>query len=76
MNAQDTSNFLALKDVLAKAVSGSKSINNTDNANYDIDIHVDQLANDYDVDKMVERVKKQITKDAGYRNVNAVRHMR
>lgn len=76
LNAQDTSNFLALKDVLAKAVSGSKSINNTDNANYDIDIHVDQLANDYDVDKMVERVKKQITKDAGYRNVNAVRHMR
>ena len=76
LNAQDTSNFLALKDVLAKAVSGSKSINNTDNANYDIDIHVDQLANDYDVDKMVERVKKQITKDAGYRNVNEVRHMR
>ena len=46
------------------------------NATYEININVDHLNNDYDVDKVVERVKKKIVQDAGYRNVTQVRKFR
>ena len=39
-------------------------------------INVDKLTNDYDVDKVAERVKKIIVKDSGYRNVTQVRNFR
>ena len=76
LNAQDTANFIALKDVLSKAVSGAGSISNSENMTYDIDINVDHIANDYDVDKVAERVKQQITKSARYRNVTAIQNIR
>ena len=77
LNAADTQNFLALKDVLSKAVSSSKSVSNSygDTA-FEINVNVDHINNDYDVDKIVTRVKKDITKSAGYRNVTQVRNFR
>ena len=77
LNAADTQNFLALKDVLSKAVSSSSSISNSyGDATYEININVDHINSDYDVDRMAERVKKIIVKDAGYRNVTQVRNFR
>ena len=76
LDAKDTQNFLALKDVLSKAVSNSKSINNNESNMFEINVNVDKISNDYDVDKMVERIKKKIVGDASYRNVNAVRLFR
>ena len=76
LNAQDTKNFLTLKDTLTKAVSGTGSIMNDTNMTYDIDINVDHIANDYDVDQIANRVQKKIVQSAGYRNVNAVRNLR
>lgn len=77
LNAADTKNFLALKDVLSRAVHSSNSVSNSyGDATYEININVDHLNNDYDVDKVVERVKKIIVKDAGYRNVTQVRNFR
>lgn len=78
LNATDTKNFIALKDVLAHAMSSTGQINNSygGNATYEININVDHLNNDYDVDKVVERVKKKIVQDAGYRNVTQVRKFR
>lgn len=77
LNAADTKNFLALKDVLSRAVHSSNSISNSyGDATYEININVDHLNNDYDVDKVAERVKKIIVKDAGYRNVTQVRNFR
>ena len=76
LDSNDTRNFLMLRDTLSKAVSGTKSILNDNNTTYDIDINVDHIANDYDVDRIADRVKKQITQSAGYRNVTAVRHLR
>ena len=78
LNATDTQNFLALRDVLSKALSSTNSVTNSygGDAMYEININVDHLNNDYDVDKVVEKVKKEITKGAGYRNVTQVRNFR
>lgn len=77
LNAQDTKNFIALKDVLSKAIGSTGAVENTyGNATYEININVDHLNNDYDVDKVVERVKKKIVQDSSYRNVTQVRKFR
>lgn len=77
LNAADTKNFLALKDVLSRAIHSSNSVSNSyGDATYEININVDHLNNDYDVDRVAERVKKIIVKDAGYRNVTQVRNFR
>ena len=78
LNAQDTKNFIALKDVLDKAMHSTNEINNSygGDATYEINISVDKIANDYDVDKMAERIKKIIVKDSSYRNVTQVRNFR
>ena len=76
LNAQDTKNFLALKDTLSKAVSGTSNIVGDTNMTYDIDINVDHIANDYDVDQIANRVQKKIVQSANYRNVNAIRNIR
>ena len=78
LNATDTKNFVALKDVLAD-VMGHITDNNTTtygDSTYEININVDHLNNDYDVDKVAKRVEKIITQDASYRNVTAVRNFR
>ena len=36
----------------------------------------DKIEKDYDVDRVVEKVKKEIVKGAGYRNVTQVRNFR
>ena len=78
LNAQDTKNFIALKDVLSHAVGTTNRVENSygGNATYEININVDHLNNDYDVDRVVERVKKKIVQDSGYRNVTQVRKFR
>ena len=77
LNAQDTKNFLGLRDVLQKAVGSANSVtNSTETAMYEININVDHINNDYDVDKIASRIKKDIIKDAGYRNVTQVRKFR
>ena len=76
LNAQDTKNFLALRDVLGKAINSTSGQKENDNAFYEININVDHIANDYDVDRMAERIKKDIIKSAGYRNVTQVRNFK
>lgn len=77
LNAQDTKNFMALRDVLDKAVGSTSSVTNTnETAMYEININVDHINSDYDVDKIAARIKKDIIKDAGYRNVTQVRNFR
>ena len=78
LNATDTKNFLALRDVLSDVMGSISSTDNSYRSNdvYNINVNVDKIANDYDVDKMVEKVKKEITKSAGYRNVTQARAFR
>ena len=69
LNAQQTQNFIALRDTL----DSIKGINAKSGDNYyDIHIDVDQISNDYDVEKMMEKMQKIIVDNASYRNVNAI----
>ena len=43
---------------------------------FEINVDVDKITNDYDVDKMVDRIKQQIINSAGYRNVNTINMIR
>ena len=78
LNAKDTKNFIALKDVLSHIMTSANNLSESygGNATYEININVDHLNNDYDVDKVAERVKKKIVQDSGYRNVTQVRKFR
>lgn len=69
LNARDTENFIQLKNILADGLNGKGS--SGDNY-YDVHIEVDQLSNDYDVEQMMDKMKRLIEEDAAYRNVNAV----
>mgnify|MGYP006988978859 CR=1 FL=1 len=42
---------------------------------FDINISAD-INSDYDVDRLADRIKKQIYDDASYRNVNAISYIR
>ena len=78
LNAADTKNFLALKDVLSRAVKAAGSLDESSggDATYEININVDHISNDYDVDKIAKRVGKIITTNSSYRNVTQVRNLR
>lgn len=76
LNATDTRNFLALKDVLSRAIGAVDSTVSTGDATYEININVDHLNSDYDVDRVAQRVKKIIVSDSSYRNVTQVRNFR
>ena len=77
LNARDTENFLQLRDILGEVLTKTRDLGNSNSENngdnyYDIDIQVDRLSNDYDVDQLVRKIKKEITKDASYRNVRTI----
>lgn len=76
LNARDTENFIKLKDTLSSLMktTSSSSINSNDIININIDVK--EIANDYDVDQMINRVKKEITKAASNRNVNTISRRR
>ena len=78
LNAKDSENFLALKDILASLlntkISGGNVGNGGDNY-FDIDISAN-IGSDYDVDKLTEKIKKDIYNDGQYRNVNTINFLR
>lgn len=77
LNAKDTENFIALKDILSKALTGKTSTGQSSGDNYyEIHINVDEIGSDYDVDQLTERIKEKINEDASYRNVNAINFLR
>lgn len=78
LNSTDSKNLIILKDVLSSLLNGKNNIDNKNNggANYfDIDITA-ELKNDYDVDQLAARIKKQIQQDGQYRNVNTINFLR
>ncbi|MDY4524416.1 MAG: phage tail tape measure protein [Treponema sp.] len=72
LNPRDTENFIQLKDILSSIMSNNiPTITEgarTANSNFEININVDSISSDYDVDRLVERVKKDIVEDSSYRN--------
>lgn len=78
LNPKDTENFIQLKNILANVMSGATgNTNGKGGDNYfDIKIEVAEIANDYDVDQLADRLKKQIYDDASYRNVNFINYLK
>ena len=76
LNARDTQNFIELKDTLANIRKGENLALNGGNNYYNIEVKVDQISNDYDVDKAINRIKARIAQDGAYRNVNTLSRLR
>jgi hypothetical protein len=81
LNATDTANFIALKDILSEIMRGSheRAADQTSangNNYYDIRVEVDSIDSDYGVDQAADRIKELIEEDAMYRNVTAVNKTR
>ena len=78
LSAQDTENFIALRNTLAQMLRNTQIGGNSNNGDnyFDIQINVDEITSDYDVDKLAARIKKQIYDDSSYRNVNAISYLR
>ena len=64
-----------LNNQMSKTDASLNTIRNNSSA-FNIDISVGSLANDYDVDKLVKRIKEDIYTSAAYRNVNGVTVLR
>jgi len=52
------------------------TMNNFGGNTFNLVMNVDQIANDYDVDRLVERVKQDIYDVSSYRNVNSIGFIR
>ncbi len=80
LNAQDTKNFIILKDILSSFLNNHNSSDSStapkgDNY-FDVDISVESINDDYDVDQLADRIKTLIVDDANYRNVTAIENFR
>lgn len=77
LNQKDSNNFIQLKDILSSMFKNGKDFSENSGDNYyEVHINVDQIANDYDVDQLANRVKRIINEDARYRNVNSINRLR
>lgn len=79
LNARDTENFIALKDILSSIMDRKGLQNNTQSVGdmyFNIDINVDELSNDYDVEDLSRKIRQELTDSAMYRNVNLVNFIR
>ena len=71
LNAEQTKAFISLNENTAKLVKDPSKTNGGDN-HFNIAINVDEIASDYDVEKVANKVKAIIVEDSNYRNVNFV----
>lgn len=79
LNARDTENFIALKDILSSIMDRKDLQNNTQSVGdmyFNIDINVDEISSDYDVEDLSRKIKQELTDSAMYRNVNLVNFIR
>ena len=78
LNAQQTDAFLKLADVLPSMFEGNTITNNNLGGNiyFELTMNIGEIGNDYDVDRLTERIKSNIYDLGAYRNVNAVNFQR
>ena len=77
LNASDTKNFLVLKDVLNDFLkdrdeSSSSTTENSGPIVIEIYNNIEKIDDDYSVDRMMERMKRDIAEQAGYRGVTVI----
>ena len=78
LNARQTDAFLRLADVLPSIFGGNGYGTNNFGGNVYVELNmsVGEIGSDYDVDRLVARVKDDIYDASSYRNVNAVSFLR
>ena len=77
LNARQTDAFLKLADVLPNMMGNGGATSNTFGGSiFNVAVNVDSISSDYDVDRMVDRIKEKLYDDASYRNVNTLSFMR
>lgn len=80
LNALQTKHFIRFTNVLDTLFGGhlnlmtpTQSIQKGGDANYTFHINVDQMASDYDVDRLIKRIEEKATKASQYRNVTILK---
>ena len=80
LNPLQTKHFIQFTNVLDSLFSNKpfteanpQSSQKTGDISYNFNIQVEQMSNDYDVDKMVSRLEEKMIKAGQYRNVNVVK---
>lgn len=73
LNARDSENLIQLRDILR---NNQNSGTNIGDSYFDIDINVDEIAGDYDVDRMVDRIKQIIYNDSTRNQVYIPRQLK
>ena len=72
LSAKQTEMFISLRDLLEHITqSGGLTSNSFGNTYVDLDVNAD-IGSDYDVDSLVNRLKRDILESSNYRNVNAL----
>lgn len=73
LNAQDTQNFIQLKDILSSIMSKPiKSSENIGDTTYDIDINIETIREEADLDMISNYIENKIITSANYRGNNFV----
>ena len=73
LDAEDSRNFIQLRDILRNFGTSNSFGGET---YIDVKINVDEIGSDYDVERLAEKVKDEIYRNAQYRNVNALNFIR
>ena len=78
LNARQTDAFLRLADILPTMMQGNNITNDSSSnqINLNLVMNVDQIASDYDVDRIADRVKDIVYNAGQYRNVNTLNFIR
>lgn len=82
LSAKDTQNFIQLKQLIAAMMdrigmnNSAFGLQSAAGNTCTIYVNVDQLASDYDVDDMINRVKQEIMNSTSYRNINLINRRR
>ena len=71
LNAKQTDMLFESLDNTNKLSKDGSQSSGGDNY-FNVTVNVDEIANDYDVDKAIARVKQSIIEDSNYRNVNFI----
>ncbi len=77
LDAENTKTFIKFTDILSTLTKGKQPNTQSYGHNtFEIYINVDEIGSDYDVDMLVDRVKKDIYQEATHRNVNLITRTR
>lgn len=76
LNSAQTERFFSLIDVLESFDKEDKNKKSSGDNYFDIKINVEKIEDDYDVERMADKIRRMIYEDASYRNVNSINLIR